>query len=219
MRMSLNDPLYLAKTVFYIAASKALLNRETRNDLTEKLSSFTGKLQEFCSKVPLDRLGEGLILGGTAYYGYKALKEKGLVIGPLGYKLATSMGGNPPIAKGLGLLLLANIGLVNLDAINQLLGIMSPDFTDWLKRQEEEQEKYYEDQKEEIERPTAPLPEDYETLPPSEIPVTRITPSHIPPFYFGGIIPICPEGYSLTLPAFAGSEWWNWQLSCSRYGK
>jgi hypothetical protein len=54
------------------------------------------------------------IIGGLAYLGYKEFKNPaGLLVGPIAYKLATTMGGTPPVSQISGLVILGSMGIIN----------------------------------------------------------------------------------------------------------
>ncbi len=53
------------------------------------------------------------IMGGLALLGWDATDDpRGALIGPIGYKLATTMGGTPPVSQIAGLGILALLGLL-----------------------------------------------------------------------------------------------------------
>lgn len=52
------------------------------------------------------------VLLGCSYYGYKTMGNHGLIVGAVGYKLATTRGGAPPVSQIAGLGVLGAIGLV-----------------------------------------------------------------------------------------------------------
>ena len=71
------------------------------------------------------------MMGALAYLGYEHFKNPaGALIGPLGYKLATTMGGQPPASQIAGLAILGAMGLayynpldVVQETIQQLTGV------------------------------------------------------------------------------------------------
>jgi len=61
------------------------------------------------------------IMGALAYVGYQHFKSpQGALIGPLGYKLATTMGGQPPASQIAGLAILGAMGLAAYDPMSQV---------------------------------------------------------------------------------------------------
>jgi hypothetical protein len=77
----------------------------------ESIMSHIGKAADNMS---LKDWAELALMGGIAYAGYSVGGIPGLIIGPLGYKLATTMGGTPPVSQIAGLGILGGIGLLAL---------------------------------------------------------------------------------------------------------
>ena len=133
-----------------------------------------------------DKLVEAAAIGGCGYLGYKALNDKweGAIFGIVGYKLATTMGGTPPLSQISGLGILATIGLLNLATPESMSGNAGGDFIistlDKLGLISEEDRKDIQDRHDAV-LAGDPVP-------------CGFYPGQVPPY-------VCPAGYSLDAPS------------------
>jgi len=118
------DPLYLAKIVFYLSASKFLLDKEKREDLINKFNEILPKLNVIAKH--FKEVAEGSILALLGYMGLTTLPFHpflAVLWGPIGLKLATTSGGYGHISlgfKGLGVKIPVNSQIAGLIMLSML---------------------------------------------------------------------------------------------------
>lgn len=82
--------------------------------LQDPLDSIMTHLGLAVDKMKLNDWADLGIIGALAYLGYDLSKDwRGMLIGPIGYKLATTMGGTPPVSQIAGLTTLAVLGIAS----------------------------------------------------------------------------------------------------------
>jgi len=81
----------------------------------EKLNEFEKKVLEIISDPDkILKFFDAAAYLGIAYFGYRAAKHPaGALAGVIGLKLATTMGGTPPVSQIAGLSILGTIGALN----------------------------------------------------------------------------------------------------------
>lgn len=82
--------------------------------------SAAGHIGKFIDRLRPADIIDLIALLGISYYGYELTHDaRGPIVGAIGYKLATTMGGTPPVAQIAGLSILGAMGLT-------ILGKMAP---------------------------------------------------------------------------------------------
>lgn len=100
------------------------LEKKTRKRLSRKTKEWEESICNHIGKIidnatPM-QLAEISLMAGLAWLGYDATKDlRGSLAGVLGYKLATTMGGTPPVSQIAGLAILAYLGLTDMGRIYQ----------------------------------------------------------------------------------------------------
>jgi hypothetical protein len=81
--------------------------------MSPELQSVTSHIGKIIDNSNLRDVADAIIMGALAYLGFETFQDwRGAIVGPVGYKLATTMGGTPPVSQITGLGLLGALGLL-----------------------------------------------------------------------------------------------------------
>ncbi|TET65060.1 hypothetical protein E3J49_02605 [Candidatus Bathyarchaeota archaeon] len=119
--------------------------KKTKNPELASLAAHIGKIIDNTSVKDLADLA---ILGGCAYYGHQILGGAGALVGAVGYKLSTTMGGSPPVSQIAGLGILASIGVIGAlkteyNAFTEYLAPSARTISEGIKEAEAKGEQYF----------------------------------------------------------------------------
>lgn len=82
--------------------------------LDPELQSIATHIGKMTDNMKLNDWADLGIIAGLAYLSYDVTQDlRGALIGPIGYKLATTMGGTPPLSQIAGLTILAALGMAS----------------------------------------------------------------------------------------------------------
>ena len=106
-------------------AKKPRKPRKKKEPFWKKLGPEFKNIGDHIEKIidnsSLKDVSDVAMMGALAYIGYQHFKSpEGALIGPLGYKLATTMGGTPPASQIAGLAILGAMGLAAYDPIPKI---------------------------------------------------------------------------------------------------
>jgi hypothetical protein len=98
------------------------LEAHRKKPLDDSLKSHIGKILDNMHMNPVD----AAIAAACAYLGYDTTKNwQGALAGIVSYKLATTMGGTPPVSQIVGVIGLGTLGLANPGILNEIQNLLT----------------------------------------------------------------------------------------------